>query len=80
MVASSSFRVFKKCVREWARRKDIFIHYVWVLELTKRGRPHYHVLFWLPKGVSMPKADKQGLVETWHDSFRVGALTSWLSL
>ena len=51
---------YLKCVREWARRKGIFIHYVWVLELTKRGRPHYHVLFWLPKGVSMPKADKQG--------------------
>ena len=40
--------------------KGIFIHYVWVLELTKRGRPHYHVLFWLPRGISMPKADKQG--------------------
>ena len=51
---------YLKCVREWARRKAIFLHYVWVLELTKRGRPHYHVLFWLPKGVSMPKADKQG--------------------
>lgn len=51
---------YLKCVREWARRKGIFVHYVWVLELTKRGRPHYHVLFWLPKGVSMPKADKQG--------------------
>ena len=36
---------YLKCVREWARRKGIFIHYVWVLELTKRGRPHYHVLF-----------------------------------
>lgn len=51
---------YLKCVREWARRKGIFIHYVWVLELTKKGRPHYHVLFWLPKGISMPKADKQG--------------------
>lgn len=51
---------YLKCVREWARRKGIFVHYVWVLELTKKGRPHYHVLFWLPKGVSMPKADKQG--------------------
>ena len=40
--------------------EKLFLHYVWVLELTKRGRPHYHVLFWLPKGVSMPKADKQG--------------------
>jgi len=36
---------YLKCVREWARRKGIFIHYVWVLELTKRGRPHYHILF-----------------------------------
>ena len=27
---------YLKCVREWARRKGIFIHYVWVLELTKR--------------------------------------------
>jgi len=51
---------YLKCVREWARRKGIFVHYVWVLELTKRGRPHYHVLFWLPRGISMPKADKQG--------------------
>jgi hypothetical protein len=51
---------YLKCVREWARRKGIFLHYVWVLELTKRGRPHYHVLFWLPRGISMPKADKQG--------------------
>lgn len=51
---------YLKCVREWARRKEIFMHYVWVLELTKRGRPHYHVLFWLPKGISMPMADKQG--------------------
>lgn len=51
---------YLKCVREWARRKGIFMHYVWVLELTKRGRPHYHVLFWLPKGITMPMADKQG--------------------
>ena len=36
---------YLKCVRGVARRKAIFLHYVWVLELTKRGRPHYHVLF-----------------------------------
>ena len=42
------------------KAKSYFLHYVWVLELTKRGRPHYHVLFWLPRGISMPKADKQG--------------------
>ena len=52
---------YLKAVREWYRRKHgQALRYVWVLELTKRGRPHYHVLFWLPKGVSMPKADKRG--------------------
>lgn len=34
--------------------------YVWVMELTKRLRPHYHLLFWLPKGIRIPKADKRG--------------------
>lgn len=47
-------------VREWMRRRGIPARYVWVLELTKAGRPHYHVLWWLPKGVTMPKADKRG--------------------
>jgi hypothetical protein len=34
--------------------------YVWVLELTKAGVPHYHVLFWLPPGVVLPKPDRAG--------------------
>jgi hypothetical protein len=46
-----------KCVMSWARRRGLSIHYVWVLELTKKGRPHYHVMWWLPRGVTMPKAD-----------------------
>lgn len=36
------------------------LRYVFVAELTKRGRVHYHVLFWLPKGITMPMADRQG--------------------
>src|SRR5690606_13814726 len=37
---------YLKAVREWYRRKHgQALRYVWVLELTKRGRPHYHVLF-----------------------------------
>ena len=47
-------------VRKWAKRRGHQVRYVWVMELTKRGRPHYHVVWWLPKGVSMPMADKQG--------------------
>lgn len=34
--------------------------YVWVMELTKRLRPHYHLLFWLPKGIRIPKPDERG--------------------
>jgi len=34
--------------------------YVWVAELQKRGAMHYHLLIWLPKGLSLPKPDKQG--------------------
>lgn len=49
-----------KCVRMWAKRKGYFAYYVWVLELTKAGRPHYHIVWFLPKGVTLPKADKQG--------------------
>lgn len=49
-----------KCLRMYATRCGFVARYVWVLELTKRGRPHYHVLVWLPKGRSLPKPDKQG--------------------
>jgi hypothetical protein len=34
--------------------------YTWVLELTQRLRPHYHVLFWLPRGIKLPKPDDAG--------------------
>jgi hypothetical protein len=49
-----------KCIRAYADRKRFRTRFVWVLELTKRGRPHYHVLVWLPKGITLPKPDKQG--------------------
>ena len=34
--------------------------YQWVMELTQKGRPHYHVLWWLPRGTTLPMADKAG--------------------
>lgn len=50
-----------KRMRQWLQRRRVrSFRYVWVLELTKRGRPHYHLIVWLPKGISMPKPDKQG--------------------
>lgn len=47
-------------MRQWCARRGIAFRYVWVLELTKAGNPHYHLLIWLPKGVTLPKPDKQG--------------------
>lgn len=47
-------------VRAWLARKGHHCLYLWVLELTKSGRTHYHVMFWLPKGLTLPKPDKRG--------------------
>lgn len=49
-----------RCIRKYLARKGIEFRYAWVQELTKRGRPHYHVLVWLPFGITLPKPDKQG--------------------
>lgn len=49
-----------KCIREYLRRKGMDFRYIWVMELTKNGRPHYHIMMWLPKGVTLPKPDKRG--------------------
>lgn len=51
---------FLDCVRKYAERAGFKARYTWVLELTQRGRPHYHVLVWLPKGRTLPKPDKRG--------------------
>lgn len=49
-----------KAVRQYLARRGHACRFVWVLELTQAGRPHYHVLFWLPRGLSLPKPDRQG--------------------
>lgn len=48
--------------RLWFKRHGggVEFHYVWVLEFTEIGRPHYHLVCWLPKGVKPPLPDKQG--------------------
>lgn len=61
---------FMHCVRQWLKRRGVSsIRYTWVLELQRRGAPHYHVLFWLPRGLSLPKPDKQGWWK--HGSTRI---------
>jgi hypothetical protein len=47
-------------LRNWVRRRGHRLRYVWVAELQQRGALHYHVLLWLPRGLTLPKPDKQG--------------------
>ena len=49
-----------KRIRQWLERRGHGFHYVWVAELQKRGALHYHIVIWLPKGLTLPKPDKQG--------------------
>ncbi len=48
------------CYAEWARRRGFPLLYVWVLELTQAGVPHYHLLLWMPVGFTPPLPDQQG--------------------
>ena len=47
-------------IRVWVRRRGHGLRYVWVAELQQRGALHYHLLLWLPRGLTLPKPDKQG--------------------
>lgn len=47
-------------IRKYLETKSIKMRFVWVLEHTKKGRPHYHLLIWLPLGITLPKPDKRG--------------------
>lgn len=51
-----------KHYREWFKRhgQGETFHYVWTMELTEIGRPHYHLVIWLPKGIKPPMPDRQG--------------------
>lgn len=46
--------------RAWLRQRGHQFRATWVLELQKRGAPHYHLVIWLPKGLTPPMPDKQG--------------------
>ena len=47
-------------MRQWYARRKVPFHYLWAMELTARGRPHYHVLVWVPSKLLLPAADAQG--------------------
>jgi len=50
-----------KATREWLKRQRVRASYQWVIELTRKGKPHYHILWWVPKGIRLPKPDASGM-------------------
>lgn len=48
---------FNNRLKSWARSNDIPIIGLWVMELQKRGAPHYHLVLLLPSGVTPPRPD-----------------------
>lgn len=47
-------------IRQYLARCGVAMRHVWVQEFTKKGKPHYHMLLWLPLGRTIPKPDKRG--------------------
>lgn len=57
----SHIRDFLTAMRNRFSRKGEPLRYVWVLELTARGIPHYHVMFWVRSSLRLPTPDRAGL-------------------
>lgn len=51
---------FQTHVRNWLARRGHCLADVWVVELQRRGVIHFHVLVFLPRGITLPKPDKRG--------------------
>lgn len=51
---------FMNHVRNYLARRGVPMCGLRKLEMQKRGAVHYHLMFWLPKGISLPKPDKKG--------------------
>jgi len=61
---------FMKTVNAWGKRKGFTLPYVWVMELQKRGAPHFHVLLWIPKRLRLPEPDKRRRTKAgWQDAW-----------
>lgn len=46
--------------RQWLERRGHKLRACYTAELTGRGRVHYHIVMWLPLGLTPPLPDKQG--------------------
>lgn len=83
--AANHINAYIRCVKQWyVRLTGKKLPYVWVAELQERGVIHYHCVFWLDRGVTMPKADKRGwwphgMSKTEVAKKPIGYLMSYLS-
>lgn len=44
-----------------AELKARLVGYAWVLEMQKRGAPHYHIMLYVRRGTRVPTPDKSGM-------------------
>ena len=51
---------FRDRMRQWFKRRGVPCRFVWVREAHKSGRPHFHVLVWLPRRFMLPAPDRRG--------------------
>jgi len=58
--APDHISAFVDRVQQYAKRKGQKIPYAWVMELTKKGVPHYHCIFWIPRKWRLPRSDARG--------------------
>lgn len=83
--AANHINEYIRRVKGWyGRLTGQKLKYVWVAELQERGVIHYHAVFWLDRGVTMPKADKRGwwphgMTKTERAVKPIGYLMSYLS-
>ena len=67
---SDHMSTFIRHCRQYCKRRGFKFRYVWVAEIQEKRvirygcsmaeAIHYHILIWLPRGVTFPKPDKQG--------------------
>lgn len=62
-------RHISEYLNELRRTVKFELRYVWVLELQKRGAPHYHLVLWIPRGERIPMPDRSGMWQ--HGSSQV---------
>lgn len=54
-------RHISEYLNELRRTVAFPLRYVWVLELQRRGAPHYHLVLWVPRGERIPMPDRSGM-------------------